>query len=123
LIKLKIFDYIIIFTVIILIILSYLYLKNNFSPDNIEIITTDKRLHFSLKKDIVITIKGAIGEMRVEIKNMKLRVIESSCPNKICIKSGWISKNGEHIACIPNKVLITLTSSNKNLKDYDFIVE
>lgn len=58
-------------------------------------------------------VDGKIGKVRIEIRDMKVRVKESSCPNKICVKTGWISRSGEIILCAPNSVLIQLLSSNK----------
>lgn len=42
----------------------------------------------------------------VEIKNGKVRVISAECKNQICVNHKAISKKGESIICLPNKVLI-----------------
>jgi len=44
---------------------------------------------------------------------MKVRVKESSCPNKICVKTGWIKRSGEIIVCAPNEVTVRILSSKK----------
>ena len=44
----------------------------------------------------------------IEIKNGKVYVKEAVCKNQICVKHKKISKKGEQIACIPNKILITV---------------
>ncbi len=44
-----------------------------------------------------------------EIKDKKIRIIEADCPDKICVNTGFISKAGQVIACLPNKVLIEIT--------------
>ena len=42
----------------------------------------------------------------VEIKNGEVRVISADCKNQICVKHKAISKKGESIVCLPNKVIV-----------------
>lgn len=44
----------------------------------------------------------------IEIKNGKVDVTSAVCKNQICVNHKQISKKGELIACIPNKILITV---------------
>ncbi len=37
-----------------------------------------------------------------------VRVVYSSCPDKICLHSGKIGRNGEKIICVPNKLVISI---------------
>ncbi len=53
-----------------------------------------------------IKITGAAGDVRLQIKDGRIRMIEAPCPNKICLGMGWINKSGELIACVPNQVVI-----------------
>ena len=50
------------------------------------------------------------GEYRntVTVKGGKLAVTDSDCPNSDCVHSGWISRAGYSIVCLPNKVEIRL---------------
>ena len=120
--KLKIVDYFIFFIVFILIVLSFRFVKN-ISTDYVEITTPYKRLIFPLKKDKVFIVKGKNGFLKVQIKERKVRVLEADCPNKICVKTGWIKNGNENIACVPNGVLIKLISGKSDKKDYDFITK
>ena len=58
----------------------------------------------SLFEDKVIDLKTNV----IEIKNGKVNVKEAVCKNQICVNHKQISKKGELIACIPNKILITV---------------
>ena len=78
---------------------------------------------FSLKKDKLITVKGKIGVLIIQIKNGKVRVIKASCPNKICVKTGWIINANSYIACVPNGILIKLVSRRHYGRNFDFITE
>jgi len=62
----------------------------------------------SLKMDRKIEIKGEKGKAIIEIKDGRVRVVESSCLQKTCVNTGWINKPGQNIICLPNKVLITI---------------
>ncbi|MBR2100172.1 MAG: NusG domain II-containing protein [Eubacterium sp.] len=44
----------------------------------------------------------------VEIKNKKVSVISADCPDKICVNHRAISKSGESIICLPNKVVVSI---------------
>jgi len=61
-----------------------------------------------------------VGNMRIEIRNKKVRVLKSNCPNKICVKSGWISKKGESIVCVPNRTLILIKGEKTNIDGITF---
>ncbi len=49
-----------------------------------------------------------IGCMRINIKSGEVYVSEADCPDKVCEKSGKISRAGESVACVPNKILIEI---------------
>ena len=44
----------------------------------------------------------------VEIKNGRARVSSSSCPDQICVHSGWLSHSGQTAACVPANVCIQI---------------
>jgi len=54
----------------------------------------------------IVSVKGPEGRTVIEIKDHRLRVTESPCHNKLCIKQGWIESGA--IVCLPNRVLITI---------------
>lgn len=65
---------------------------------------------FQLSKDQIIKIKNGI---KLEIKNKKIRVLENTCSQKLCIHQGWASNPGATIICIPNKLVINVVGENK----------
>jgi len=50
----------------------------------------------------------ALGTNTVEIKDGKVRVIWADCKNQLCKNHSAVSKKGESIVCLPNKVIITI---------------
>ena len=59
-----------------------------------------------IEKERILTVDGPQGKTIIEIKNQKLRVKDSPCPKKQCVKHGWIERG--IIACLPNKIVITI---------------
>ena len=48
------------------------------------------------------------GENLVVVSGGKADVIEADCPDKLCVKQGKISKNGETIVCLPHKLVVEI---------------
>jgi hypothetical protein len=61
---------------------------------------------YSLKEDQVIEVQGPLGISTVIIENGEAYMLDSPCPNKVCIAMGRISESGDSIICIPNRVYI-----------------
>ena len=59
---------------------------------------------YSASADGVYTVEGELGPTTFEVKDGRVRITDSSCPNKTCVAQGW------HIplVCLPNKVIITV---------------
>ena len=56
----------------------------------------------------------------IEIQNGNVRMLEMNrniCPKKICSNTGWISKKYEVIACLPNKLEVSIESTKDNALD------
>ena len=60
---------------------------------------------YSLAKEREIEINDT---NRLEIKNGTARIIWADCPDQVCVHHKEISRNGESIICLPNKVVISI---------------
>ena len=55
------------------------------------------------------TLKTQNGHYNViAVKHNSICVKEADCPHKECVKSGWISKPGEMVVCLPYKLIINI---------------
>lgn len=62
---------------------------------------------YPLDRDRTIVIGAATQpDMTIEIKAGRVRVAESDCAKGVCKHTGWVSRPGRPIVCVPNKVLI-----------------
>ena len=68
----------------------------------------DENRSYSVKKN------GRVTNI-VEIKDGKVSVSAADCPDKICVKHREISKSGESIICLPNKVVISIESQENEV--------
>ncbi len=48
------------------------------------------------------------GSNLLIVENGEAWVSEANCPDKICMGMGKISRNGEFIACLPNRLIIVI---------------
>lgn len=75
------------------------------------VVTIDGTIYgrYSLEENRTERIELTDGFYNVlEIKDGKADIIEASCPDKICVDHRSVSKNGETIVCLPNKVVVEI---------------
>jgi hypothetical protein len=58
------------------------------------------------------SIHGPLGATVIETGQGKVRVLESPCAHKICVRMGAASRNGQTILCVPNRVAIIVESGD-----------
>lgn len=104
--------------VIISLIFIFLYFGNNKKVNNAIVYYEDKEiLKIDLSKDKIYTVKGYNGDVRIKVKDKKIKVLKEDSPLHLCSKQGYISKSYESIICLPNKIVIKL----ENNSDIDVI--
>ena len=81
-------------------------------------ITVDGTVYgtYSLGKEQEIQIPDASGATTnvLLIKDGMAKMIEANCPDKLCEYQNAISKSGESIICLPNKVVVTVTGKQED---------
>ena len=74
----------------------------------------EKKSEYPLKEDGVYLLEGShLGTNKLVIKDGKAYIEEASCPDKQCMKQGKISKAGEMLVCLPNRVVIKIVDANE----------
>ena len=64
---------------------------------------------YSLSKDQSITIDGYSGGHNVlTISGGTACMSDASCPDKLCMHQGKVSRSGQSIVCLPNRVVIKI---------------
>ena len=99
-------DYILI-PIIILLSICPLIITRGERSSIVKIEANDKVYNYDITKDRVINVEGSIGLTVVEIKQRKVRIISSPCPNHTCMRAS-ISFYPESLVCLPNDVIIQI---------------
>lgn len=45
----------------------------------------------------------------VTVRGGAVCVSDADCPDRICVRTGWISADGETIVCLPHRLVVTVT--------------
>ena len=61
---------------------------------------------YPLRKSGTFPLNG--GSNILVVENGEAWVSDADCPDKVCMGMGKISRNGEFIACLPNRLLIVV---------------
>lgn len=57
----------------------------------------------------------------VVIKDGTVTVTEASCKNQVCVRHGAISRSGESIVCLPNRLVVRIDNGSEEGGDYDSV--
>ena len=57
----------------------------------------------------------------VNISGSKVSVTEASCKNQVCVKHGAISRPGESIVCLPNRLVVRIENGSEEGGGYDSV--
>jgi hypothetical protein len=60
----------------------------------------------NLKQPTDFTVRGALGEVILQVANHRIRVLRSTCPNQVCVRQGEVYRPGEMLVCVPNHLLV-----------------
>lgn len=114
----------VLFSCLILLSLFGMIFIRSLIPAGLSVeIVVDGKLEYVLPVDEeeIVRVRGPHGVTLVEIRNRRVRVIESPCENKLCVRQGWVAHGV--IACLPNKVLITVGNGRGRGSEPDAVTE
>ena len=72
-----------------------------------------KIAEYSLNADGTYPLNG--GTNILVIENGKAYLSDANCPDKLCVHQGKISRTGETITCLPNKLTVTVFGAEESL--------
>lgn len=56
------------------------------------------------------------GTNLLEIKGNRARLVDADCPDKLCVRQGWIQYTGQCITCLPNKLTVTISGGDDSVE-------
>ncbi len=111
-------DILLILALLVLAGAAYGILRLTREPGNEAAVTVDGQLVLTvpLSREATVT----VGENRgfrnvVEVSGGRVRVTDADCPDRLCVRQGWIRYSGESIVCLPHKLVVTVRGSEHDL--------
>lgn len=59
-------------------------------------------------------VKGEYYEV-LKVEKGRIRFLEADCPDKVCVKTGWLSRKGDTAVCLPNRTIIKMEGESGNV--------
>ena len=111
-------DILLILALLVLAGAAYGILRLTREPGNEAAVTVDGQLVLTvpLTREATVT----VGENRgfrnvVEVSGGRVRVLDADCPDRLCVRQGWIRYSGESIVCLPHKLVVAVRGGEGGL--------
>lgn len=88
--------------------LGFLLAPKPSRPTRCEIRTAQGTSWLELPAATVLRLRGPVGVTKVVVSGMTVRIADSDCPARICVRTGIISRAGQMVVCVPNRVAVRL---------------
>lgn len=70
-------------------------------------------LRLALAEDTTVEVRGRRGDSRLEVRDGRVRFVDSPCVGRLCVHAGWLSRSGQVAACLPNGVVVEVTGGDR----------
>lgn len=106
----RIWDVVLIVVLLVLIALTLYFVLAPKAGDRAEIYLNGEQV-----ATLPLQIDGewANEHIKVVVSNGKVRVIDADCPDKLCEKRGAISRKGDSIVCLPNRLVVKIAGKGE----------
>lgn len=111
-------DFIMIGIILIIIVAGYLIINKVFIKEGqtVQVLVEGELIEaFSLDEDIEYKIESENGVNSLVIKDGTAYIEEASCPDKLCVHQKAISRAGESVICLPNKVVVKIAGDHSDV--------
>lgn len=119
-------DFILITVILIAIAALFGYTKFKDANEEAAVVAVykDNELYkeIQLDEEVEFTIKDGEHINKVKVHDNGVEVTEANCPDKVCVKTGFITKPSQSIVCIPNKLNIKIIDNNSS-DEIDAVVQ
>ena len=87
-------------------------------PGGEAVVTVDGRLVATLPLSVEATLP--VGSQQgflnvVEVSGGRVRVADADCPDRLCVRQGWIGRDGESIVCLPHRLVVAVRATEGDL--------
>ena len=106
--------------------LMYIFLPRDSGSSMVADIYQDGTLQISIALDQVktpysFTVTGEDGgENRVEVRSGSIGIVSADCPDRLCVRQGFLDAPGIPIVCLPHRLVIRLRPADTPQASEDF---
>ncbi len=61
-----------------------------------------------------ITVSGDYTNV-ILVEKGRIRFETADCPDKVCVKTGWLTREGNIAVCLPNRVIVKIQGENDEI--------
>lgn len=102
--------------------LASLLWKNLFGDDEraefAQVVVQNKIIaELSLHNADTVSVRGTLGEVKMEIAVGGIRVLSSTCGQQVCVRQGRIARAPQMLVCVPNHLAVVLVGKKENKLD------
>lgn len=72
-----------------------------------------------LTEPVALTLEEAPYPLTIQAEEGRICIAHSDCPSQDCVRTGWISRPGQQIICLPNRLVISLSGTEPD--DFDAV--
>ncbi len=119
------YDKILILLVILASIFGFVLINQSIVQGNqkqVEILINNqlyKKYTLDRGLDEKVIIESFLGKNIIHIDNNQVTMIQSTCPDQICVNMGTITEPGQMIVCLPHRLIVVIIGDDS---DTDTIV-
>lgn len=116
--KKTLYDFILIAVLVLIALITlFLFTSNEQGAYVIVRVNGEECARYSLSDSGTYPLNGGTNILIIE--NGKAYLSDANCPDKLCVKQGKVSNNGQCITCLPNKLTVTVYGGDS---DVDIVI-
>lgn len=73
-----------------------------------------------LDRDRTLRVDGPLGQSVVEVRGGRARFARAACTSRLCLAAGWLTRDGDTAACVPNRVYLRLRGGKHRFDSMNF---
>ena len=83
----------------------------------VRITTEQGDFMYPLHIERTLSFEGPVGITSIKIFDSKVVVLASPGRKQICVNAGYIERNGQWLACLPNRIFLRVFGSDNNINN------
>ena len=98
------------------------------SQARVAVLTSDGRTIFTrpiaeLQSEGSFTHESQGYHYLIAYGNGQIRFATADCPDQVCVRTGWVERNGQVAACVPGHLILKITGPSQPNDDIDIVMQ